>query len=88
MNHPEVRCWRCGAAADVDWVDIQSFGEATPRHIPGAALCATPGCVDVDGSQETSADLPTLAELLARAQQVMARFWATATDYRLAVDAP
>ncbi len=77
---PEIRCWRCGAVADVDWCEITSMADTAPQYVPGGhVLCPTPGCFSWDGTKSTAAEPESPAELQRLAGQVMDRLWRRAT---------
>jgi hypothetical protein len=44
-------CERCGTEADVDWLDVSTFGESGQVLVMGRSACATPGCVNEHGSR-------------------------------------
>ena len=70
---PTINCWRCGEPADVDWIDVRELSWPSPRLVQGTTLCMTPGCVDEDGSNATSAEPPTPEQIQARAERALAR---------------
>jgi len=72
-NLPVICCWRCGYEADVEWVEITSFGDVDDWCVPARMLCMTPGCVDENGSNATSAEPPTPEQIQARAERALAR---------------
>lgn len=44
MSPPDIPCPRCGAALDVDWVEVTAMGETTPQVVSGRTSCPTKGC--------------------------------------------
>lgn len=78
---PALQCLRCGATTDPERLDITSYGDATPRSIPGYAECPTPGCVDEFGSRYVPPpDVP--GQLTYEDQQWLRRHWALITEGR------
>lgn len=73
LNHV-IRCWRCGAVADVGWFEITTLNDVRPQYLPNAD-CRTPGCLHWDGTSATAAQPPTPVELRDSANHVMDRFW-------------
>lgn len=49
MSHPQVTCERCGAEADVAWLEVTRMGDPGPTYLMGHSTCTTWGCVNEYG---------------------------------------
>lgn len=69
---PDVPCGRCLQTADVGWCEVTMLSDPRTYVAPGMMTCRTPGCVDADGSRQTSAP-PTPQELADRGTAAIER---------------